>query len=966
MQRIIRGLKTNSLLGLTLLAMTALCGIAPASANAQQASVAISTREAYVNSTIVLQIRVENAKSYLLPEGFEIDGCDIKAARRPQQSSQLTIINGRRNESRSVTMNYGITPLREGDFEVPELEIEVDGKTQTTQVIPFVATKSETGDLLFAEIVGKKASVYVGEPLELTLKLWIKPYQDRKNGIKLDESSMWQTLSSKTTWGPFSDRVQELAESRQRPAGKAVLRDNGQGDLREYFLYQLEATVYPGKPGKIDGGDVQVVVDYPVELGRRRDPLEAMLGNRSFGGNSLMKQMMDDNFFGRSPFGSRLSITKSRPVDADINVDSTTVLPIPSKGRPLDYRGAVGRYRIITQTDAEAVDAGDPVTLRIGILGDGRMDLVQAPPLSELSKLTASFKVEDPLAGFVKDYTKLFETTIRPRSPSVTEIPPIPFSFFDPEKEAFETVYSDPIPLTVNKSEVLSLNSIVSGANSSDAATNQTELAKTDLASPPAGPDFNNNFSLQLLSNQQSGTWFNWKYFAFVPPVVWLALFVGRSLISLVGVMPDFRSNETRAITRIQKSSTTTDISNALIDFIGDRTKQNVASIQQAAGALRMIGLSTEASELESFAARLDRNHLPASLQRLGDDSTIDLPTHKDNAIELIQKINNSVAGSTKQTIKSKRRRNKGPLQKTATPLLLVLLTCSQGFAGQDEAGAKVATESVDQKLTKSQLERIFQQANESYRKASESATTDSAEAKVSFSNAALQYQTIADQGIRNSELYVNLANAQWQSNQPGRAIANYHRALRCDPTSAKAAANLKFTQTQIDSRNETESENDEQANITLSSGMVWNWLQLSFRVIGPNVITIVFACASVAFWGLLALRTCWIRFPIAKWGSVPLLVMLATGMLLFVSDNQDMPIAIAVADQLDIYAGDGHDFEIDLEIEPATGRQFTVLSQRGDWLQVLLPDSKPANQKTGWVHQLQVESIAGGELHLF
>ena len=898
MQRIIRTLKANSLLAFALLALTALSGVEPTSVNAQQVSAAISTREAYVGSTITVQLRAVNAKSLSLPEGFEIDGCDVKAG-SPQRSSQLTIINGRRSESSSVTMHYRITPRRQGTFEVPELEIEVDGKTQTTQTIPFVVTKSETGDLLFVEIEGKKESVYVGEPLELTLKLWVKPFQDRKNGIKLDESNMWQLLSDTTTWGPFSDRIQVLAENRQRPEGKAVLRDNGQGDSREYFLYQLKATVYPDKPGKIDGDDLQVVLNYPVEIGRR-DRFESMFGGRSFGGNSLMKRMMDDDFFGRSPFGSRLTVTKSRPVTADVDVDTTTVLPIPSDGKPRDYRGAVGRYRIITQADTKAVDAGGP------------------------------------------------------RSPDVTEIPPIPFSFFDPEKKAYETVYSDPIPLTVNKSEVLSLDSIVSGTNSPGDSGRQS--AKTDLASKLAGPDFENKFSPQLLSNQRRGKQFDWKYFAIVPPLVWLVLFVGRSLIRLIGVMPDFRSAEARAVTRIKKSSAVTDIKNILIDFVAGRTKQTIESVQQAAGALRMRGLATEANEFESFIARLDRNRLPAT-QTLTGESAIDFQTQKQDAIEFVRKINSAIEGSKKAAVKSKRQPKKEALRKTITPLLLMTLACSQGLAGQDEIDVKVPTASAEQKLTKDQLERVFQQANESYRKASESAATDSAEAKVSFSNAALQYQTIADQGIRNSELFVNLANAQWQSNQPGRAIANYHRALRCDRSSVQAANNLKFAQTQINLRNKANRKDDEQENATLPGG-AWSWLQSPLQAIGQNVITIVFACASVMFWGLVTLRTCWIRFPIAKWASLPFVVTLVTGVLLFVSDDQDAPIAIAVVNQLDVYAGDGYDFEINSEIESATGQQLTVLSQRDDWLQVLLPDSKPTNQKTGWVHQSQVETI--------
>ena len=93
---------------------------------------------------------------------------------------------------------------------------------------------------------------------------------------------------------------------------------------------------------------------------------------------------------------------------------------------------------------------------------------------------------------------------------------------------------------------------------------------------------------------------------------------------------------------------------------------------------------------------------------------------------------------------------------------------------------------------------------------------------------------------------------------------------------------------------------------------------------------------------------------------------MLAAGGLLFVNDYQDVPVAVAVVDQLDVHAGDGHDFEINLEIESATGQQFPVLSQRGGWFQISLPGSKPANDKMGWVHQSQVETITGGESFLF
>ncbi len=158
-------------------------------------------------------------------------------------------------------------------------------------------------------------------------------------------------------------------------------------------------------------------------------------------------------------------MTSARPIVAEANVDATEVLPVPTDGRPEDYQGAVGRYRIVTEADPTSVNAGDPITLRIGVVGDGPMDLVQAPPLGDIAEITKDFKVEEQsLAGFVQDDTKVFITTIRPRRAGTKEIPAIPFSFFDPKSGQFETVFSRPIPVTVDAAETLSLDAIVSNS----------------------------------------------------------------------------------------------------------------------------------------------------------------------------------------------------------------------------------------------------------------------------------------------------------------------------------------------------------------------------------------------------------------------------------------------------------------------------------------------------------------------
>ena len=103
----------------------------------------------------------------------------------------------------------------------------------------------------------------------------------------------------------FGERIAELAGKNQRPGGEEVLRADGNGIERSYFLYEIEATVYPKRPGQIDGDEVQLVVDYPTRLGKSRDPMSSIFG-------SGLSSMFDDEM--PSMFGPRLTVTDARPI----------------------------------------------------------------------------------------------------------------------------------------------------------------------------------------------------------------------------------------------------------------------------------------------------------------------------------------------------------------------------------------------------------------------------------------------------------------------------------------------------------------------------------------------------------------------------------------------------------------------------------------------------------------------------
>ena len=553
---------------------------------AAEVRVGLSARETYVGLPTTLQIQVTDAAKVDPPTVPAVDGLNIKSLGAPSRNTKITSINGVTSTSTTQTFAFEVTPLRNGSFEIPEIMINVDGVPQHTRKLQLVASKSETGDLIFVEIAGKLKQIYVGQALELTLKIWLRPYTDRKLNITLSESDMWRLISDRSEWGPFADELQQLSQNGQHPRGKEVLRKDRDDVEHSYYLYELNATIYPKRPGMIDGNNVRIVVDYPTAIGRSRDPFSRLFSDmtQAMGPGALS----DDDF---SPFEPQLTVQSVRPLVSQADVEPINVLPIPTAGRPADYRGAVGRYQIAVAASPAQVKAGDPINLLIGISGTGPMELVEAPPLAELPTLASDFKVpSEPLAGFVKGDQKIFSVQIRPRKAGVSEIPSIPFSFFDPASGKFATVQSAPVSIKVDPADVLALNAVVhNGPTATQSSTPDQSAAGnvTDSTFAVFGGD-------DVLVNQTpyEPNLFWLLTLMAVPPLFVFGFLVLRLRPRLSLLTQWFCSASERFQREVARSESPADIANALEKFLSRQTTLNTEAMtpESVVGAMRALG----------------------------------------------------------------------------------------------------------------------------------------------------------------------------------------------------------------------------------------------------------------------------------------------------------------------------------------------------------------------------------------
>jgi hypothetical protein len=391
-------------------------------------------RTVWVDQPFQVNIDVVNAADWELPRIPEIDGMTSQVLPNPRSSTYTQIINGQVSSRTTQTYTIEFTPTRSGVIEIPPIEVMVDGKMFQSKAWKVVANTSEPGEFLLVEVVGIPGEGYVGQPIDLTLNIWVEVFRDRANRVTLSEGDMWSLVNAKSSQlGIFEEALLKLERQRKRPRGIETTRDDN-----VYYVYQLRMTRHPVMAGRIDPGDIRIVVNYPEGVGTQRD------------------------LFGRREF----TLTGSRPISREASIEPLEIKPLPTEGRPENFTGAVGRFTV--RANARPTDAavGDPITLSYEITDENAQapsDLanLRPPALRDVDALKEFRIPDDPTTGTVEGRVKVFTETLRPTEPTITEIPAIPFSFFDPSLERYVTVRSQPIPLSVSPSERLNLDAVL-------------------------------------------------------------------------------------------------------------------------------------------------------------------------------------------------------------------------------------------------------------------------------------------------------------------------------------------------------------------------------------------------------------------------------------------------------------------------------------------------------------------------
>jgi hypothetical protein len=389
-----------------------------------------------------IKVEVREAKRPDAPDFPRVDGLRFSGT---GQSSQTSIVNGK--VDKSVSYSADVYPQRTGEFVIGPFDYKVDGEVKKLSGrLKVVATSGDTAaaqswdDVLSAKLTAGRDKVYVQEPFELTLSVYSRTDVQLAGNINLQ--GLPETGLSEAKW-------EEIPGSRREQIGGVL-----------YDVRRFRTPMRAMGSGEFEFAPVVTVQVAAPRQQRSRDPFGFGLFDR----------------------------VQTIPVELPVEKTSVAVLPLPTTGKPESFSGAVGRFHFQVEADPKEVVPGDPITLKMTIVGEGNYERIQPPALP----LDAPFRLFGDAVREQGNNGVRFEQVISARDDTVTEIPAIDFSFFDSESERYRTLSSRPIPITVN---------------ASPNSTAQLFVSKDSASAVPADTPFASESDLQRITKWLKKQW---------------------------------------------------------------------------------------------------------------------------------------------------------------------------------------------------------------------------------------------------------------------------------------------------------------------------------------------------------------------------------------------------------------------------------------------------------------------------
>lgn len=471
-------------------------------------------------------------------------------------------------------------------------------------------------------------------------------------------------------------------------------------------------------------------VMYPQMTGKMEIP------SITFKGIVVQQNRSVDPFEAFFNGGSGYVEVKRNIVAPSIKID---VLPLPQK--PANFSGGVGKFNISAQLNKNELKAGDPLSLRIVVGGIGNLKLIKQPVVNfpkDWDKYDPKVTDKTKLTSNGLEGNMIYDILAVPRNQGHYTIPPVELTYYDTSLNQYKTIKTQSFEIEVAKGDG-SRSSVVD--YSKDQPKDIKDIKKGDA-------------ELHSVDN---------FFFGSVGYLMSLLI----PFVAFVAMLVIFRK---RAIDNAD-----------LVKMKGKKANKIATKRLRQANKLMLAGKSNEfydevlralwgyvGDKLNMPAEKLSRDNISEKLQSHNvDDNTISKFLSAIDDCEMMRFAPGNPDGNMNKTFESamtaimeienvmKKKSNKAKAFGFSFVLLILMFMPLSANA-----------------ITK-------QNADDEY-------------AKGNYQQAIKDYQEILKTGV-SSEIYYNLGNAYYRTDNITQALLAYERALQLSPGDNDIRFNLQY-----------------------------------------------------------------------------------------------------------------------------------------------------------------------------
>lgn len=299
--------------------------------------------------------------------------------------------------------------------------------------------KGEEPPLVFIDTKMDKKEGFVGEPLQFSVVFYTRiPFASQPQYTPPPMSGFWKEELPQRTYTTTTHGA-------------------------NFSATEIPMVLFPQTPGELQIGSAKVRVELESS---GQDPLDPF----------------DPKFFQQffSMGTSETKVLQTKRVGFKAKA-------LPEEGRPNDFSGAVGEYKIEANVDKKELKVGESLTLTIKISGEGNIKGLPSPFYPNLEGTFRSYETEKTETISKRGPTitgeKIFKLLLIPQVPGQPDltIPSISYAYFDPDTKSYKRTETNPLSVKVSGEPLATAAAGSQGTPEAKKLTEDIEYLETSL-----------------------------------------------------------------------------------------------------------------------------------------------------------------------------------------------------------------------------------------------------------------------------------------------------------------------------------------------------------------------------------------------------------------------------------------------------------------------------------------------------